>query len=247
MLEVRHVHKSFGGLQVVNDVSFCVNAGEILALIGPNGAGKSTTFNMLNGQLRPDAGDIALQNQSLIGLKPHEICRLGVGRTFQMAETFASLTVLENVQMALLAHQRKTTTFWQRAAQYQRDAAFALLAEVQLQAHANQACSALAYGDVKRLELAMVLATQPRILLLDEPTAGMAVVERREIIALVQRLVSQNQMAALFTEHSMDVVFDFADRVLVMARGQIIAQGSPKEVQQDPAAQAVYFGSGAWL
>ncbi|MEN9712526.1 MAG: hypothetical protein RLY90_787 [Pseudomonadota bacterium] len=247
MLEVQKLHKSLGGLHVVNDVSFTVQAGEIVALIGPNGAGKSTTFNMLNGQLAPDAGDITLQGQSLLHLKPHDICRRGVGRTFQIAETFASLTVLENVQMALLAQHQKTFSFWQRATHYQSDAALALLAQVALDTQAHRPCSALAYGDIKRLELAMVLAGQPRVLLLDEPTAGMALAERRLLIGLVRRLVNQHQMAALFTEHSMDVVFDFADRVLVMARGQLIAQGTPSEVQHNPAAQAAYFGSGALL
>jgi len=244
MLEVRHLHKSFGTQRVVNDVSFDVAAGEIVALIGPNGAGKSTTFNMLNGQLAADAGLISLNAKPMLGLKPHEICRLGVGRTFQIAQTFGSLTVLENVQMALIAHHQKSWRFWQRATLFHTEQALALLTQVELQAQATQACNALAYGDIKRLELAMVLAAQPRLLLLDEPTAGMASAERHELIALVRHLVTQHQMAALFTEHSMDVVFDFADRLVVMAAGRIIAQGSAAAVRDNPQVQAVYFGSG---
>ena len=244
LLDVQHLHKAFGGNQAVNDVSFNLQAGELLALIGPNGAGKSTTFNLVNGQLAPDSGSITLDGVSLLGRKPHELWRMGVSRTFQIAQTFGSLTVAENVQMALLSADGKSLSPWQRATHYRHADALQLLEQVQLDTQANRPCSALAYGDVKRLEQAMALANEPRLLLMDEPTAGMAPDERHALMALTRSLVNQRGVAVLFTEHSMDVVFEHADRVLVMARGALIAQGTPAQVQADPQVQAVYFGSG---
>ena len=244
LLDVQHLHKAFGGNQAVNDVSFNLQAGELLALIGPNGAGKSTTFNLVNGQLVPDSGSINLEGVSLLGRKPHELWRMGVSRTFQIAQAFGSLTVAENVQMALLSADGKSLAPWQRATHYRHADALQLLEQVQLDTHAHRPCNALAYGDVKRLELAMALANEPRLLLMDEPTAGMAPDERHALMALTRGLVNQHGVAVLFTEHSMDVVFEHADRVLVMARGTLIAQGTPAQVQADPQVQAVYFGSG---
>lgn len=244
LLDVQHLHKAFGGNQAVNDVSFQLQAGELLALIGPNGAGKSTTFNLVNGQLAPDSGSIHLDGVSLLGRKPHALWRMGVSRTFQMAQTFGSLTVAENVQMALLSADGLSLSPWRRATHYRSADALQLLEQVQLDTQAHRACSALAYGDVKRLELAMALANQPRLLLMDEPTAGMAPDERHALMALTRSLVNQRGVAVLFTEHSMDVVFEHADRVLVMARGALIAQGTPAQVQASAEVQAVYFGTG---
>ena len=244
LFECNHLLKRYGDNTVVNDVSFSLPAGELLALIGPNGAGKSTTFNLVNGQLAPDSGEIMLEGVSLLGCKPHQLWRMGVSRTFQMAQTFGSLTVIENVQMALLSADGLSLAPWRRATHYRPDDALQLLAHVQLDRQATRACNALAYGDVKRLELAMALANSPRLLLMDEPTAGMAPEERHALMALTRRLVTQRGVAVLFTEHSMDVVFEHADRVLVMARGALIAQGTPAQVQANPEVQTVYFGSG---
>ena len=244
LLQVTNLSKSFGGNRAVDGVSFEVAAGELLALIGPNGAGKSTTFNMVNGQLRADTGSIRLGGQELVGRKPRDTWRLGVGRTFQIAETFASLTVVENVQMALLSADAKLYSLWRRAADHQRDAALALLEQVGMQAQADRPCSVLAYGDVKRVELAVAMANAPRLLLMDEPTAGMAAPERNALMALTKRLVVERGMAVLFTEHSMDVVFAHADRIIVLARGRLIAQGQPAEIRDHPKVQEVYFGSG---
>ena len=244
LLKVQHLHKAFGGNHAVNDVSFSLQAGELLALIGPNGAGKSTTFNLVNGQLTPDSGSIFLNGVSLLGLKPHELWHMGVSRTFQIAQTFDSLTVAENVQMALLSADGQSLSPWRRATHYRHADALQLLEQVQLDTQAHRPCSALAYGDVKRLELAIALANEPRLLLMDEPTAGMAPDERHALMALTRNLVNQRGIAVLFTEHSMDVVFEHADRVLVMARGALIAQGTPAQVQANPQVRAVYFGSG---
>jgi branched-chain amino acid transport system ATP-binding protein len=244
LLQVSGLGKSFGGNRAVDGIGFAVAQGELLALIGPNGAGKSTTFNMVNGQLRADSGSIRLAGQELLGRKPREIWKLGVGRTFQIAETFASLTVIENVQMALLSADARLYALWRRAAAYRRDDAMELLRQVGMAAQAERPCSVLAYGDVKRVELAIALANAPKLLLMDEPTAGMAPQERNALMALTKRLVVERGLAVLFTEHSMDVVFAYADRLIVLARGRLIAAGPPAQIRDDPQVQAVYFGSG---
>ena len=244
LLKVTNLGKSFGGVKAVDGISFELAKGELLALIGPNGAGKSTTFNMVNGQLKADQGSIQLDGTELVGKKPRSIWRLGVGRTFQIAETFASLTVVENVQMALLSHDRQLFSMWRRAADHKRAEALALLEQVGMQAQADRPCSVLAYGDVKRVELAIAMANSPKLLLMDEPTAGMAPQERNALMALTKQLVVDRGMAVLFTEHSMDVVFAYADRMIVLARGRLIAQGQPLEIRDHPKVQEVYFGSG---
>ncbi|MDN4015436.1 ABC transporter ATP-binding protein [Zwartia panacis] len=245
LLVVRDLGKSFGGLTAVDEVSFSIRPGELLALIGPNGAGKTTTFNMINGQLRADRGSAQLSGHELLGLAPRDIWRLGVGRTFQIAETFGSFTALENVQMALLSHQRRLFSFLKPARAFAQARAQELLEQVGMAQQGERACSELAYGDVKRVELAMALANEPKLLLMDEPTAGMAPEERHALMALTKRLVLEQNIAVLFTEHSMDVVFAFADRVIVLARGRLIAQGTPAEVRANRQVQEVYFGTGA--
>lgn len=241
-LLVHKIHKSFGGVKAVDDVSFEVYSGEVVALIGPNGAGKSTTFNVINGQLPPDTGDVRLDGRSLVGCTPQQIWRLGVGRTFQTAAVFGSMSVLENVQTVLMSRDRRFTALWSKATDYQRTEALALVQQVGLAEMAGQSCQALAYADVKRVELALALASKPRWLLMDEPTAGMAPAERQALMRLTHALAKQNQIGVLFTEHSMDVVFGYADRILVMAQGRLIAQGTPAQIQSDAQVQAVYFG-----
>ena len=245
VLEVKGLAKSFGGVQAVRDVTFALEAGELLALIGPNGAGKTTCFNMLNGQLRPDAGEVRLAGASLIGKSPRQIWRLGVGRTFQITATYRSMSVRENVQMVLLSHRRRLLGVWRRAADLYLDEATALLERVGMAGQAERPCSVLAYGDLKRVELAMALASQPRLLLMDEPTAGMAPKERIDLMALTADLVRERGIAVLFTEHDMDVVFTHAHRIIVLNRGEMIAAGSPDMVRGDPSVQEVYLGSGA--
>ena len=244
LLNVQGLGKSFGGNRAVDGISFQVARGELLALIGPNGAGKSTTFNMVNGQLAADSGSVQLDGHELRGLKPRQIWQRGVGRTFQIAETFASLTVVENVQMALLSADGLVFALWRRAAAHKRAQALALLDQVGMAAQADRPCSVLAYGDVKRVELAIAMANAPKLLLMDEPTAGMGPQERNALMALTKRLVVERQLAVLFTEHSMDVVFAYADRCIVLARGRLIAEGTPTQIRDNPQVQAVYFGSG---
>lgn len=244
VLSVRGLHKSFGGVRAVDGVSFDIGRGEFLALIGPNGAGKSTCFNMINGQLRPDAGDIFFEGRSIAGWQPRHIWRLGVGRTFQVAATFGSMTVIENVQMALASHHREVYRFVSALGACHRRQARELLARVGMSEAADRACRELAYGDIKRVELAVALANEPRLLLMDEPTAGMAPRERIDMIALVKRIVTERGVSVLFTEHSMDVVFAYADRIIVLARGALIADGDVATIRNSAQVQQVYLGSG---
>ena len=245
LLVVKNLTKSFGGVQAVAGVSFELAAGELLALIGPNGAGKSTCFNLLNGQLRPEAGRVLLAGRDITGRQPRDVWRLGVGRTFQITATYGSMTVQENVQLVLLSRTRRLYGMWQPVAAQFRTEALALLQRVGIADQAQRPCSLLAYGDLKRVELAMALASEPQLLLMDEPTAGMAPQERNELMALTAMLTREKGLGVLFTEHSMDVVFAYAQRVLVMARGRIIAQGPPGQVREDRQVQEVYLGTGA--
>jgi branched-chain amino acid transport system ATP-binding protein len=244
-LEASDLHKSFGGVRAVQGVSLRVAAGELLALIGPNGAGKSTCFNMLNGQLRPDRGRVLLRGEDITGLPPRQVWRRGVGRTFQITATFASMSVLENVQMALLSHRRRVFDLWNPVTREDPAEALALLDRVGMAAQAARPCGVLAYGDVKRVELAIALAHDPALLLMDEPTAGMAPAERVALMALTARIARESGIAVLFTEHDMDVVFAHADRILVMDRGRPIAEGLPAAVRADARVREVYLGTGA--
>ncbi|MGE5088996.1 MAG: ABC transporter ATP-binding protein [Candidatus Levyibacteriota bacterium] len=243
MLSVSGLRKAFGGIAALRDLSFSVDRGEVLALIGPNGAGKTTCFNVIHGQLAPDAGEVRFEGRSIAGLPTHAIARRGVGRTFQVAATFASMTVRESVILALLARDRgdaRAATGLLPAASPEADA---LLERVRIGDLANAHCAALAYGDAKRVELALALAGNPRLLLMDEPTAGMALNARREMMQLAAGLVREGRKAMLFTEHDMDIVFEFADRIIVLDRGTVVATGSPASIRANPAVQAIYLGA----
>jgi branched-chain amino acid transport system ATP-binding protein len=243
-LEVQGIAKSYGGVAAVRGVSFAVQAGEIVALIGPNGAGKSTCFNMIMGQIPVDDGVIRIFGQPTTGLPPRAVWRRGVGRTFQITATFSSMTVAENVQVALLSHRRQLSTCYKFAGAMAREEAERLLDLLGLKAQAGRACGELAYGDLKRLELAVALANDPKLLLLDEPTAGMAPKERVDLMALTTRIARDRTIGVFFTEHDMDVVFEHSDRVMVLDRGALIASGPPQAVRTDPKVRAVYLGEG---
>lgn len=244
VLSVRHLSKSFGGLQAVSDVSFDLAAGELLALIGPNGAGKTTCFNMLNGQLKADSGEVKLNGESILGLSPRRIWRKGVGRTFQITATYASMTVRENVQMALISNARQTWNLWSRASALHVNRTNDLLELVGMADQAERAAAILAYGDLKRLELAIALAHDPKLLLMDEPTAGMAPKERVRLMQLTAGIVRDQGISVLFTEHDMDVVFAHAHRIMVLNRGELIAVGSVDDIRNDARVQEVYLGGG---
>ncbi|WP_158970344.1 ABC transporter ATP-binding protein [Chachezhania sediminis] len=244
ILRVEDLKKSYDGFVAVNGVSFSVAKGELKALIGPNGAGKSTCFNMLTGQLRPTKGDVWFDGEKITGRKPREIWRKGVGRTFQITGTYQSMTVIENVQMALMSHHHKLFSFGPRAWKLYREEAFEFLDTVDLADQADRPCSVLAYGDLKRLELAIALTHRPRLLLMDEPTAGMAPTARVALMQLVADIVRDQGVSVLFTEHDMDVVFAHAHHIMVLNRGELIADGDANAVRNNPRVQEVYLGGG---
>jgi branched-chain amino acid transport system ATP-binding protein len=244
LLETRGLSKAFGGIRAVDGVNLALEDGIIHALIGPNGAGKTTLFNILTGHLRPDAGTIRFRGGEIAGRAPYVIWRQGLSRTFQIPAVFRNLTVLENLQIPLLARRRRTLDLLGRPPRVTREEAFAMLTHVGLGDQATRLASVLPYGDLKRLELALALVSRPCLLLLDEPTAGTAPHERHELMGLIERTVETLGVTLLFTEHDMDVVFGIAARITVLHQGRVIAEGTPKEVRGNPEVQAIYLGEG---
>jgi len=242
VLEVRGLCKSFAGFRAVSDVDLAVAEGEIAAVIGPNGAGKSTLFNLITGHLRPTAGSVFVNGRDITGVAPHKICGMGLGRSFQRTNIFPKLTVLENVRSALLAHRGQGPNFWSRAKALCADEAESLLASIGLSAQMHAVAGTLSYGNQKQLELGIALASDPKILLLDEPTAGMSASETHETMALIARIARERHLTLLFTEHDMAVVFSIAQRIAVMHQGRLIAHGDPTEVRADAQVRRVYLG-----
>ena len=245
MLEIENLHKSFDGFTAVREVSLTVTRGETQAVIGPNGAGKTTLFNLVTGHLQPDRGRVSFFGQPLTGLPPHEIVRLGVVRSFQRINIFPRLTVAANVEAAVIAQQGRqlrlfgsTSKAWGLAKE--------LLSVVGLGGEGGRVAGELAYGQQKQLELALALALEPHMLLLDEPTAGMSAEETRQTIGLIKRIVEARGLSLLFTEHDMEVVFGIADRISVLHHGELIASGEPQEIRADPKVRAVYLGEEEW-
>jgi branched-chain amino acid transport system ATP-binding protein len=242
VLEVKGLSKSFAGFRAVAEVNLAVPEGQIAAVIGPNGAGKSTLFNLITGHLAPTAGHIFIDGRDITGVRPHRICGMGVGRSFQRTNIFPKLTVFENVQAALLAHQGQGRNFWSRSRALCREESEALLASIGLAAQAQAVAGTLSYGNQKQLELGIALASDPKILLLDEPTAGMSASETHEAIALIERIARARGLTLLFTEHDMAVVFSIAQQIAVMHQGRIIADGTPAAVRADAEVRRVYLG-----
>jgi len=234
--------KHFGGVQAVNGVDLTVPAGDLRAIIGPNGAGKTTLFNLITGDIPHDSGQIYVRGEEVSRLAPQDLCRRGLGRTFQVTSIFRRLTALENVQTALLTHHRRHYDIVRPARRLYLEAAMTLLERVGLAGQAAKPSGILAHGDQRRLELAIALASEPHLLMLDEPTAGMASPERHEIMALVAGIAAQASLTVVFTEHDMDVVFAVARRITVLHQGAVIAEGAPLEVRGNPEVQRVYLG-----
>jgi len=241
-LDIAGLGKAFGGLPAINDVSIQVMPGERRLIIGPNGAGKTTLFNLITGHLEPDAGAVVLEGRDITGLPPHDVCRLGMGRSFQRTNIFPRLTVYENVQAAFLSHRGRGRNLWSRVDRLYREETLALLSSLGLVEHADEISGFLSHGAQKQLELGIALASEPALLLLDEPTAGMSATETRDTIRLVERIARERGLTLLFTEHDMDVVFSIAQRITVLHQGRVIAQGTPAEVRADPQVRRVYLG-----
>jgi branched-chain amino acid transport system permease protein len=242
ILQALGLKRHFGGLQAVSGVDLAVAPGDLRAIIGPNGAGKTTLFNLLSGDLSHDSGQIHFLGEEVSGLRPHELCRRGMSRTFQITSIFRRLTVLDNVRTALLSHHRRHENVLVPARRVYQDEALALLERVGLRDEAGKPSGILAHGDQRRLEMAIALASAPRLLLLDEPTAGMAPRERHEIMAMVAGIARDTGLTIVFTEHDMDVVFAVATRITVLHQGSVIAEGTPAEVRANPEVQRVYLG-----
>jgi branched-chain amino acid transport system ATP-binding protein len=242
VLEVRAVRRAFDGFLAVAGVSLSVTRGQIAAIIGPNGAGKTTLFNLITGHLRPDAGAVFLEGRDITGVPPHEVCRLGLGRSFQRVNIFPKLTVFQNVQAALLSHRGRGLDFVSRVERLYRDETEALLTSLGLADRAGEMSGFLSHGAQKQLELGIALASEPRLLLLDEPTAGMSAAETRETIRLISRIAAERGLTLLFTEHDMEVVFSIARQITVLHQGRVIAEGAPADIRRDAEVRRVYLG-----
>lgn len=242
MLRIEKLAKNFDGFQAISEAHLQVPQGEIMAVIGPNGAGKSTLFNLITGHLSADSGTITFKGKPITNLPPHKICRLGVARSFQLINIFPRLTVFENIQAAVLAQQGKAHKMFTSANTLKTDQCWEILKEFELAQFAEMTCDNLSYGDQKVLEIAISFACKPELLLLDEPTAGMSPEETQRIVALMKRLSQNHGVTILLTEHDMDLVFDVAQKIMVLHQGRTIAQGLPQEIRQNKSVQDAYLG-----
>lgn len=245
ILVAKNVHKSYGRFIALDGVNFELKPGEKRALIGPNGAGKTTFVSIIGGQQGGGPnGSVHFRGIDISGATPHRIASLGIGRTFQISRTFRRLTVLDNMLAALLPSAGGSLGLSTARLRALRDPALATLDEIGLADTADAPAEDLSHGDRKRLEFGMVLATKPRLLLLDEPTAGMGLAERSGLMEMMVRHATQREITLLFVEHDIDIVFRFADRITVMARGKVFAEGTPAEIAADRSVQDIYLGSG---
>ena len=242
LLSTDSLVKRFGGLAATDGLSLSVAEGELHALIGPNGAGKTTLIGQLSGELTPDSGSILFDGRDVTRLPVHKRARRGLARSFQITSIFPSFTALDNVALAVQAHAGHSFRFWRDAARDRRltDPARAVLERVGLGARADTCADALAHGEKRQLELAMALATGPRLLLLDEPMAGMGPEDSARMVELLQEL--KGGVTILLVEHDMDAVFALADRITVLVRGKDLASGTPAEIRNDPAVREAYLG-----
>ncbi len=242
ILEVTGLRKHFGGIYVTQDVNFSMEEGEQSAIIGPNGAGKSTFMNLLTGYHRCDAGKVVFEGRDITNRPPHWIARAGISRAFQISSIFAKMTVTENVRSGVHAQMRRSFSIFGVASRIGTKETERVLELCGLESKRDLIAGELAQGDKKRLELAIALAGKPRLLFLDEPTAGMSIEEARSTMELVDSLNRELRLTVLFTEHDMGIVFNHASKLTLMHRGEIVMQGTPAEVRANEIAQKVYLG-----
>lgn len=242
ILEVKGITKSFNGFMAVSDVSLNLPKGSVFSIIGPNGAGKSTLFNLITGHILPNKGEVLYKGKAITNLPPHKICRMGIGRSFQRTNIFPRLTVFENVQAAVLSHQGKALNFFSSARKMVNGETCEILRSVGLLEQLNRISGTLAYGDQKQLELGIALASEPELLLLDEPTAGMSPQETFGMIDLIGKIVRERGLTLLFIEHDMEVVFSISEKITVMHQGMVLLDGKPEEIRRHPEVQRIYLG-----
>ncbi len=243
MLQVQMVSKAFDDFMAVSHANLNVPEGSLVAVIGPNGAGKTTLFNLITGQYKPDKGKILFRGQEIGGLPAYEICQRGIGRAFQIANIFHRLTVFENVQVAVLAQQKKSNDLFRPAQSLVVAETNAILEGTGLSDKARRLAGVLSHGDQRILEIAIALGSQPKLLILDEPTAGMSPEETVATMQLVGRLAKDKGITILFCEHDMEIVFSVAQSIMVMQHGETIIQGAPDEVRQNRQVQEAYLGN----
>ncbi|OGP87898.1 MAG: hypothetical protein A2157_10755 [Deltaproteobacteria bacterium RBG_16_47_11] len=244
MLEIRGLNKSFGGLKAIDTVSFNIRRGELSSIIGPNGAGKTTLFNLLSSYLRPDSGSILFEGEDIVGLHVSSICKRGLARSFQRSNIFLGLSVFENVQGAVISHQGKSSKLIKRASGFSdiNKRVYQILEEVGLEAKAIESSTSLAHGDLKLLDIAISLSLNPKMLLLDEPTAGMSPEERHDVINFITSLWKKRDLTIVFIEHDMDLVFANSQIIRVLNHGQLIAEGKPEEIRNNREVVTAYLG-----
>lgn len=242
MLKATELTKSFGGYTAVNKVTFTVAQGEVRAIIGPNGAGKTTLFNLLSGHLKPSSGKVTLQGEEISGKSPHRIARHGVSRAFQTTNIFPTFTVFDNVLISVLARNHRHFNFWGRHSPAMVHRVEEILDMVHLGDSRAKLAGTLAHGDQRALEVAIALGSNPHVLLLDEPTAGMSPYETEDMIRLLGKVASESGLTVILSEHDMGVVFGLAQLITVIDAGQVIADGTPEEIRNNPEVIKAYLG-----
>ena len=241
ILSAKNIRKSFGKFIALADVNLSVSQGEISSIIGPNGAGKTTLFNTLSGYLKPDAGSIVFLETDVTGKNPHQLCKMGMAKSFQKTNIFPRLTVFENVQISVMSMKGQLKNIWVNAQKLFENEVLDMLDKVGLSEKQFDKAGLLSHGDQRRLEIGLALACQPSLLLLDEPTAGMGPEESMMIVDLIVRLKELSALTVLFIEHDINIVFQISQKIRVMHGGTIIAEGSPEEIRKNEEVQRIYL------
>lgn len=242
MLRIEDIHKSFGEFMAVDGAKLTIGRGELVAVIGPNGAGKTTLFNLITGQLQPDRGSITFMDEDITNLAAHQICRKGIARSFQIVNIFPRLSVFGNVQVAIISQQRASNRLFQPAQSIAVEETNNILQNVGLLDKAWNIAGSLSHGDQRILEIAIALGNDPKLLILDEPTAGMSPEETAATMDLIKHQADTRGLTILFCEHDMDVVFGIAQSIMVMHQGRTLIQGKPEQVRENDEVMKAYFG-----